>query len=189
MSSLRKGAQVALRLITAASTPAPAIAAPLPIRDGEPTAEACASVGYSLRTHREDDRYAHRRMGGRMFPAPPPPPPSPMVMASPSVALHEMAIAPAKSMPHPGYSQMAGDVETERYPHATANPVKRTADEPVSTLSADVDTAAYANVRRMLQNGQTPPSDSVRVEELLNYFDYGYARPESPGRPSSPMWR
>jgi len=102
------------------------------------------------------------------------------------VSVLEVVVASGKVMAPSGYSQIAGDVETERYPHATANPVKRTADEPVSTLSADVDTAAYANVRRMLQNGQTPPTDAVRVEEMLNYFDYGYARPESRTTPFKP---
>ena len=67
--------------------------------------------------------------------------------------------------------------DTEKYPGAAANPVKRVAEEPVSTFSIDVDTAAYANVRRFLSEGAAPPRDAVRVEELVNYFDYGYARP------------
>jgi Ca-activated chloride channel family protein len=63
------------------------------------------------------------------------------------------------------------------------NPVKRTAEEPVSTFSIDVDTAAYANVRRFLNEGTKPPRDAVRVEELVNYFDYGYARPAAAEQP------
>ncbi len=50
--------------------------------------------------------------------------------------------------------------------------------EPLSTFSIDVDTASYANVRRFLQHGQLPPPDAVRIEELINYFDYDYAGPE-----------
>lgn len=73
--------------------------------------------------------------------------------------------------------------DTETYPDATPNPVKRTADQPVSTFSIDVDTAAYANVRRFIDDGRSPPADAVRVEELINYFDYGYARPTSRARP------
>ena len=73
--------------------------------------------------------------------------------------------------------------DTERYPNAVPNPVKRTADQPVSTFSIDVDTAAYANVRRFIARNQAPPRDAVRVEELVNYFDYGYARPASASRP------
>ena len=73
--------------------------------------------------------------------------------------------------------------DTERYPDATPNPVRRVADEPVSTFSIDVDTASYANVRRFIDEGRTPPADSVRVEELINYFDYGYDRPSSAAQP------
>ncbi len=68
---------------------------------------------------------------------------------------------------------------TEQYPDAPQNGVKRVAQEPVSTFSIDVDTASYANTRRFLHDGQLPPRDAVRVEELVNYFDYGYARPTS----------
>ena len=50
---------------------------------------------------------------------------------------------------------------------------------PVSTFAVDVDTAAYANVRRMLNSGHLPPRDAVRVEEFLNYFPYDYALPEN----------
>jgi Ca-activated chloride channel family protein len=73
--------------------------------------------------------------------------------------------------------------DTERYPDATPNPVRRVADEPVSTFSIDVDTASYSNVRRFIRDGRTPPADAVRVEELINYFDYGYERPASASEP------
>ena len=53
------------------------------------------------------------------------------------------------------------------------------AEQPVSTFSIDVDTGAYANVRRFLNAGQLPPQDAVRVEEMVNYFDYRYAPPAS----------
>lgn len=75
------------------------------------------------------------------------------------------------------------EVNTERYPHARSNPIKQTAQEPISTFSVDVDTAAYANVRRFLNDGQSPPRDAVRVEELINYFDYGYTKPTDPKTP------
>lgn len=48
---------------------------------------------------------------------------------------------------------------------------------PLSTFSVDVDTASYANVRRFLNDGQLPPPDAVRLEELVNYFSYDYATP------------
>ena len=75
----------------------------------------------------------------------------------------------------------------ERYPQAEPNPIKQAAVEPVSTFSIDVDTASYSNVHRFLNNGQRPPADAVRIEELVNYFDYGYARPASQNEPFRPF--
>lgn len=61
---------------------------------------------------------------------------------------------------------------TEKYQHKDESPLKVTAKEPVSTFSIDVDTGAYSNVRRFLKQGQLPPKDAVRIEELINYFPY-----------------
>ncbi|MDP2124011.1 MAG: VWA domain-containing protein [Parvibaculum sp.] len=72
---------------------------------------------------------------------------------------------------------------TEEYPDAPQNGVKLVAQEPVSTFSIDVDTASYANTRRFLKDGHLPPRAAVRIEELVNYFDYGYARPASAETP------
>nr|WP_225748594.1 VWA domain-containing protein [Eikenella sp. Marseille-P7795] len=72
---------------------------------------------------------------------------------------------------------------TERYAHHEPNPVHAVAEQPVSTFSIDVDTGSYANVRRFLsQNHRLPPADAVRIEEIINYFDYGYAAPAD-GKP------
>ena len=68
---------------------------------------------------------------------------------------------------------------TERYQHLDDNPVHLVTEQPVSTFSIDVDTGAYANVRRFLNAGQLPPQDAVRVEEMINYFDYSYVPPAS----------
>ena len=62
--------------------------------------------------------------------------------------------------------------ERENYQALTDNPVKVVSREPVSTFSIDVDTGAYSNVRRFLRSGKLPPTDAVRVEELINYFPY-----------------
>lgn len=51
-------------------------------------------------------------------------------------------------------------------------------EQPLSTFSIDVDRAAYSNVRRYLNNGSLPPADAVRIEEMINYFDYEYAQPQ-----------
>ena len=71
----------------------------------------------------------------------------------------------------------------ERYAHSDANPVHRVSDAPVSTFSIDVDTGSYSNIRRMLtRENRLPPADAVRVEEILNYFAYGYPLPQD-GKP------
>jgi len=67
----------------------------------------------------------------------------------------------------------------DKYEDVKPNPVKLTSEEPVSTFSIDVDTAAYANVRRFLKSGVLPPKDAVRIEELINYFDYTYPQPKA----------
>ncbi|WP_019615372.1 vWA domain-containing protein [Psychromonas ossibalaenae] len=67
----------------------------------------------------------------------------------------------------------------ENYSHNADNPFNLTAEQPVSTFSIDVDTASYSNVRRILNQGTLPPSDAVRVEEMINYFSYNYAQPET----------
>jgi Ca-activated chloride channel family protein len=67
----------------------------------------------------------------------------------------------------------------EKYAHFDDNPIKRVSEHPVSTFSIDVDTGAYSNVRRMLNSGQLPPHDAVRVEEMINYFSYEYPLPSN----------
>jgi len=67
----------------------------------------------------------------------------------------------------------------DQYGHLPENPFCTVKDHPLSTFSIDVDTASYANVRRfLLSEGRLPPPDAVRIEELVNYFDYGYEGPE-----------
>ncbi|HEX6590569.1 MAG TPA: VWA domain-containing protein [Moraxellaceae bacterium] len=72
----------------------------------------------------------------------------------------------------------------EKYQSLADNPVKLASRDALSTLSLDVDTGSYSNVRRFLNQGQLPPKDAVRVEELVNYFPYAYAAPVA-GHPFS----
>jgi Ca-activated chloride channel family protein len=74
----------------------------------------------------------------------------------------------------------AGPTDTESYAGVEEHGLKRTLSDPLSTFSIDVDTASYANVRRFLSQGTRPPADAVRIEEMLNYFRYDYARPSGP---------
>ncbi len=73
--------------------------------------------------------------------------------------------------------------DRERYAKLTENGVLLTREQPVSTFSIDVDTGSYANVRRFLNQGQLPPKDAVRTEELINYFDYAYPQPRDRAQP------
>jgi Ca-activated chloride channel family protein len=66
---------------------------------------------------------------------------------------------------------------SEDYARIVENDFIAVADDPRSTFSIDVDTASYSNVRRMLVDGKVPPADAVRIEEMINYFDYEYAQP------------
>ncbi|RTL03314.1 MAG: DUF3520 domain-containing protein, partial [Lysobacterales bacterium] len=70
-----------------------------------------------------------------------------------------------------------------QFPQAGKSPVVRTAEQLVSTFSLDVDTASYALVRRLLNDGRLPPVDAVRIEEMVNYFPYAWPAPEARSRP------
>jgi Ca-activated chloride channel homolog len=88
--------------------------------------------------------------------------------------------------PHSGHYPLPwlpSPVDRERYTRFDDNPVRLTASDPVSTFSIDVDTASYSRMRRALGLGQLPHVDSVRTEELINYFNYDYAPPQDPERP------
>ncbi len=67
----------------------------------------------------------------------------------------------------------------ENYIGYQRNGVRLVADKPVSTFSIDVDTGAYSNLRRFLNMGSLPAPDVIRVEEMINYFDYHYPIPAS----------
>ncbi len=65
----------------------------------------------------------------------------------------------------------------EGYDNIIENRFMAAKDHPLSTFSIDVDAASYSNLRRFINNGQLPPADAVRIEELVNYFSYNYAQP------------
>jgi len=67
----------------------------------------------------------------------------------------------------------------ENYSSITSNSFKNSTDDPLSTLSIDVDTASYVHMRRYLeQSNQFPPKDAIRIEEMINYFSYDYPQPQ-----------
>src|ERR1041385_7633542 len=73
---------------------------------------------------------------------------------------------------------------TEEYGRFEENAFLKVKDNPLSTFSIDVDRASYSNVRRYLRDGQRPPRDAVRIEEMINYFTYDYPEPAG-GQPFS----
>ena len=102
--------------------------------------------------------------------------PKAAVPAADAMAGGQVAPAPVTSlMPEPAPVPLEN---TETFANAAVNPVHVTAEEPVSTFSIDVDTASYAVVRSSLMAGVLPDPQSVRVEEMVNYFPYAYPGPE-----------
>jgi Ca-activated chloride channel family protein len=73
---------------------------------------------------------------------------------------------------------------TESYNSINENRFLEVKGNPLSTFGTDVDAASYSNVRRFINNGQLPPIDAVRIEEMINYFDYEYPQPQN-GNPVS----
>ncbi len=71
------------------------------------------------------------------------------------------------------------DTKAEEYQKLKENPFKIVQTNPLSTFSIDVDVASYSNIRRFLNNHQFPPADAVRIEELINYFNYDYPQPQN----------
>nr|WP_321509325.1 VWA domain-containing protein [uncultured Hyphomonas sp.] len=116
-------------------------------------------------------------------PAPPPPPPS-VAQAEQRLAMTGAKSAGDYAAAPPPPAMMAPEPEfRDKYEDVDPNPVKLVSEEPVSTFSIDVDTASYANVRRFLKQGVLPPKDAVRIEEMINYFDYTYPQPEAGADP------
>ena len=77
----------------------------------------------------------------------------------------------------------AAEENRDRIEDFKTNPVRSRCEDPVSTFSIDVDTASYSFVRRSLKEGFLPQADTVRVEEMINYFPYDWKGPEPPSTP------
>lgn len=114
--------------------------------------------------------------------APLSPPSSGQQFAEPAET--EIAPAPSKAKDPQPLQRIDQELNTEAYEAITDNPFRPVAQNPLSTFSIDVDTASYANVRRLLQQGQRPPKGAVRIEELVNYFTYRFPAPAA-GEPFS----
>lgn len=98
----------------------------------------------------------------------------------------KMVEAPAQEMTEEAFAgaldnemnrQPVYDTSSEEYGQFVENKFASPQDTPLSTFSIDVDTASYSNIRRFLNDGMLPPTDAVRIEECINYFNYAYDEP------------
>lgn len=90
---------------------------------------------------------------------------------------NEMGIMGSPSMMTIPLVEKSQDFNTEEYQYFRDNSFKEVRLDPLSTFSIDVDAASYSNIRRFIQKGTKPPKDAVRVEEMINYFEYNYPQP------------
>jgi Ca-activated chloride channel family protein len=120
------------------------------------------------------------RGAGAAGAAPPPPPPAvagrtiinPDLIGEPRIILGPTTIDGVSI-----YDRRVSPPNTANYATIIDNPFRRVSQEPLSTFSSDVDTASYSNLRRFINQNQLPPAAAVRIEEMVNYFNYDYAQP------------
>ena len=102
--------------------------------------------------------------------------------ASESRIAYDMASAPVSAYhggyPN-GYTEQHPVHNTEDYDFIKENRFLEVNQNPLSTFSIDVDAASYSNMRRFVNNGQKPPKDAIRIEEMVNYFNYEYPTPDN----------
>jgi Ca-activated chloride channel family protein len=148
---------------TLAAEPEPADSVAMERSEAEPVVVAEARGSRGDRASRREARRARKEAkGGKALTV------SPTIVADPRTPPPPtVAVSP---LPQPEF-------DTEEYSHIQENDFVAVADDPRSTFSIDVDTASYSNMRRFLNDGQLPPADAVRIEELVNYFDYSYVQP------------
>ncbi len=105
-------------------------------------------------------------------------------------ALESLELAARAAISLPGHLFRGGRFNTESYAHIDENDFRLVSASPLSTFSIDVDRASYANVRRFIQDGERPPADAVRIEEMINYFpyDWGAVTGEHPFAVATEVW-
>jgi Ca-activated chloride channel family protein len=148
--------------------------APMSVASAPPPPSPAPAV---TRSRSEAKPSAPPAMAPKPSPAPAAPPPPPSGGAAKKKAEPPKADKAMKAEA----DEMAADdaapkdvAAGEAYAKVDDNPFRSAKEEPLSTFSIDVDTASYANVRRFITGGSLPPPDSVRIEELVNYFVYNY---------------
>lgn len=97
---------------------------------------------------------------------------------SPSIKQSAPAPMMHATMPIGYAADYEPEQNTEDYGVINENRFLEVTQNPLSTFSIDVDAASYANMRRFITNGEKPPKDAIRIEEMVNYFDYEYVEPQ-----------
>jgi Ca-activated chloride channel homolog len=111
-----------------------------------------------------------------------------VAMTSSAIELQEMVVvgygsrkamrsAAAPSYGYADFNSYNRNFNTEGYASVNENGFRNSRTNPLSTFSIDVDNASYSNIRRFINNGQLPPPDAVRIEEMINYFSFDYPAP------------
>jgi Ca-activated chloride channel homolog len=99
-------------------------------------------------------------------------------VATPNTGNQAGNVAKTQQQPKsPGFNTSQEAPSGEKYRSLPENQFQKVSSNPLSTFSIDVDTASYSNIRRFINDGQLPPPEAVRVEEMINYFKYDYAQP------------
>jgi Ca-activated chloride channel family protein len=189
----RNGLPVAVRQepageIARGEPPAPPAARPVTIappvaqqvaEEKESLAKSPAPRGSDLNADEISGLLDKSNSSGAAEPSAAPPPPIAAKREQP--AKPQPAPAPVSSVDK---RNRAGAEESgDRFANAAVNAVKSVATDPISTFSADVDTASYSFVRKSLMGGEMPDPRSVRVEEMINYFPYDWPMPETADQP------
>ena len=168
----------------AAARIAPPVASPVHCRTNSYSEAAPYSAPVVVTGAKVRDR---RARNNTITPPPPmglapPPPPPPPVMVAPMAQAAPVSRSFRLAQPGVPYGSRQN---TERYDGKPVAAIQDVATAPVSTFSVDVDTGAYANVRRFLNEGAPVPAEAVRTEEMINYFRYDYPRPAAAAQPFS----
>ncbi len=159
----------------------------------EKSGEVSQMYGDAMRKQNIQRQEQAIRQGGNAIPTP---------LARPDIAAASPPVsAPAESrmfsgepgiaatMPYPVVSDDImpvdeyKDIGRDNFADFEENQIKAVSAEPVSTFSIDVDTSSYSFIRRQINAGVLPQKDAVRIEEMINYFDYDYAPPETRDEP------
>jgi Ca-activated chloride channel family protein len=109
--------------------------------------------------------------------APAPVSPSAVRMTPPTTIVKDENVASGIIIEPERSEEPKEPYSTEDYDHIVENRFLAATQNPLSTFSIDVDEAAYSNIRRYINNGSIPPAGAVRIEEMINYFDYTYPQP------------